>query len=220
MLATYQNALFAVPENPVMRAVHAMEVMPRAGATLEPLQHGGMGCAVGVKPFGLGLVNDEGTRLYGDFYGSQQNGGMRLNGDPLPGLGADGFTLQGCVAGCQSQAMQVFRAAGLLTSSGAIPKRPHGVAAYYRPGMGGVEEFMSNVASGNVSAALGGNDFSASIPNIVVVLGVWWFISTLTGQVSRGKGRVRAVRTRLGKKIAGARGAPRGSKFEAAQSIA
>lgn len=88
MLATYQNGLFAVPENPVMRAVNAMPVMPSAGATLQPLTKGGMGCAVGIKPFGLGLVRDEGLRLYGDWYGSQQHGGMRLNGDPLPGLGS------------------------------------------------------------------------------------------------------------------------------------
>lgn len=87
MLSTYQVAKFAVPENPVMRAVYGIPVMPSAGATTGPLQKTGLGCACGIKPFGLGNVNDEGLRLYGDWYGSQQHGGMRLNGDPN-GLGA------------------------------------------------------------------------------------------------------------------------------------
>ncbi len=87
MLSSYVNAIFAVPENPVMRAVSGYQVMPPAGATTQPLQTAGLGCACGIKPFGLGNVHDEGLRLYGDFYGAQQHGGMVLNGDRA-GLGA------------------------------------------------------------------------------------------------------------------------------------
>jgi hypothetical protein len=74
MLSVYQGALFAVPENPVMRAVNGAPVMPSAGATLEPLKKGGgMGCACGVKPFGLGLVNDESAGL-GSYWGVPRAG--------------------------------------------------------------------------------------------------------------------------------------------------
>jgi hypothetical protein len=85
MLSTYQAAVFAEPENPVMRAVTGLAVMPSAGAGVGDLQNVGLGCACGIKPFGLGLANDPGLRLYGDIRG---RGGMRINGDPIASLGS------------------------------------------------------------------------------------------------------------------------------------
>lgn len=87
MLGTYIEAKFAIPENPVMRANQGfaplMVASEQKGITGLSAPRGGLGCGCSSKipPFGLGNTNDEGLRLYGDWYGSQQTGGMRLNGD-------------------------------------------------------------------------------------------------------------------------------------------
>ena len=165
MLATLTNGIFAVPENPVMRAVIGAPVMPTAGATTQPLAKNGLGCSCGIKPFGLGLaaINEEGLRMAGDWYGGSPmrgyiNGdqhipvGMRLNNDMAwPGLG----------------------------SYWGVP------GVNYPGGLGDLETFFGNLTSGNWSQALMGTDISSSFPNVVVVLGAWWFIATIMGQGRR-----------------------------------
>ncbi len=163
MLSSYVNAQFAVPENPVMRAVNGYQVMPSAAATTEPLQKSGLGCACGIKPFGLGNVHDEGLRLYGDFYGAQQTGGMILNGD-FPGLG----TYWG------------------------VPRAQ---------GMGDISTMLSNLASGNISDALTGEDLIGGFPNWIILPVGLWLVFSLIGDTKRTyKSASGAVRKRRARK--------------------
>lgn len=202
MLGTYIAAKFAVPENPVMRAVAGAPLLLTA-----PEQKGitgfgasaprgmGCGCSSKIPSFGLGAftpgmgnISDEGLRLYGDWYGAQQHGGMVLNGDgnglgtyfPSDAHGYRGFS---------------------------------GLGAHRAGGLGDIETLMSNLTSGNFGAALSGNDIASSLPNWIVIFGGWWMISTFVGQVSRTGSRVK-------KRYKAARSAPRGSKFSAANEAA
>ncbi len=170
MLGTYQQAIFAVPENPVMRAVVNVPLLMTPTQQKGVTGFGRLGCAGGcqskISPFGLGYVNDFGLRLYGDFYGSQQHGGMRLNGDPLP-LGSSPYS-------------------GLGTY---FPSDAHGYRGF--SGLGDLETMLSNFTSGNFGAALTGNDIASSVPNWLVIGAAVWFFSTITGQASSVSKRVK-----------------------------
>ena len=177
MLGTYQQAIFAVPENPVMRAVVNAPILmtptQQKGVTgfgaSAPGMRGlgcgsGCGCKSNIQPFGLGAragmgnVGDEGLRLYGDWYGAQQTGGMVLNGD-RNGLGS------------------------------YFPSDAHGYRGF--SGLGDLETMVSNFTSGNFGAALTGNDIASSVPNWLVIGGAIWLFSTITGQASSVSKRVK-----------------------------
>ena len=151
MLGTYQQAIFAVPENPVMRAVAGAPILMAPTQQKGVTGFGRLGCGGGcqskISPFGMGNVGDEGLRLYGDWYGAQQTGGMVLNGD-RNGLGS------------------------------YFPSDAHGYRGF--SGLGDVGTFITNLTSGNISDALTGNDFFSGIPNwIVVPAGIWFLMSII-----------------------------------------
>ncbi len=182
MLGTYIAGKFAVPENPVMRAVAGAPLLLTA-----PEQKGvtgfgasaprgmGCGCSSKIPPFGLGArsafglgnVGDEGLRLYGDWYGAQQHGGMILNGD-RNGLGT------------------------------YFPSDAHGYRGFSGlGGLGGVEDFFGSLTQGNYKDTIFGNDFAQGLPNWLVIAGAWWFIVTVTGQQSRARKSVGAFTDRV-----------------------
>jgi hypothetical protein len=215
MLGTYQNAIFAVPENPVMRAVVGAPLLLTAPEKKGVTGFGasapgcGMGCAgnrtcskcaqgMGAwdRPFakfynnmgmdltgtigqrggmvldgpmmikGFGNAGDEGLKLYGDWYGSQQHGGLHLNGD-CNGLGS------------------------------YFPSNAHAYRGF--SGLGDVGTFITNLTSGNFGEALTGNDFFSGVPNWIVVPAGLWFLMSIIEDTKR---TYRSVKTSSRKRSA------------------
>ncbi len=166
MLGVYVPAKFAIPENPVMRAFAGAPILMTAteqkGVTGLPTPGLGCGCSSKIPSFGMGNVGDEGLRLYGDWYGAQQHGGMILNGD-RNGLGT------------------------YFPSDAHGYRGFSGLGAHRASGLGDLETMLGNVTAGNYGAALSGNDIASSLPNWLVIGGAAWFLLTIYDQQKRAR---------------------------------